>query len=227
MSNKTVVIGDIAGQYDALMRLVARLPKDAEIVLVGDLNDRGPKSKEVIEWAMTTPNVTTVHSNHGDLFVDSYRSVMDADYQHVYDRLDFYRNGGMETLKSYGASPFEMWKVDRKHIEWLASRPVYHVTEGLLISHAPVPIGLPTVVESDFSPTIRRWLVWNREKPKPIPGLVQVFGHNAHWGVKPFIDKGGTWGLCVDGSRKKRLSAFIWAENAVIQEPYQIKEKKK
>ena len=53
------IIGDIAGEFDALIELVKRMP-DEDILLVGDLVDRGPKSLQVIEWAIDTPNVSAL-----------------------------------------------------------------------------------------------------------------------------------------------------------------------
>jgi serine/threonine protein phosphatase 1 len=38
------VIGDVHGEYDALMRLVSKLPKDAKLIFIGDLVDIGSRS---------------------------------------------------------------------------------------------------------------------------------------------------------------------------------------
>ena len=46
------VIGDIHGCFDTFMALVAKLPKDAKICLAGDLIDRGPKSRQVVQYVM-------------------------------------------------------------------------------------------------------------------------------------------------------------------------------
>ena len=43
------IIGDVHGHYDTLMRLVDRLPQDAELIFVGDLIDRGSQSAEVVD----------------------------------------------------------------------------------------------------------------------------------------------------------------------------------
>lgn len=50
MEDNFWVIGDVAGEYDALLELVALLPKDAKLVFVGDLNDRGPMTKEYLYY---------------------------------------------------------------------------------------------------------------------------------------------------------------------------------
>ena len=37
-------IGDVHGEYETMIRLVEKLPKDAKLFFVGDLIDRGPDS---------------------------------------------------------------------------------------------------------------------------------------------------------------------------------------
>ena len=64
------IIGDIAGRFDELMLLLAKMPEADKVILVGDMVDRGPKSKEVIEWAMNNPNVIAIKGNHEDMMVD-------------------------------------------------------------------------------------------------------------------------------------------------------------
>jgi serine/threonine protein phosphatase 1 len=46
---KTYVIGDVHGEYETLRTLIQKLPKNSDIVFVGDLVDRGAKSRQVIE----------------------------------------------------------------------------------------------------------------------------------------------------------------------------------
>jgi len=46
----TYIIGDVYGCYYTLKYLIAQLPKDADIIFVGDLVDRGNFSKEVVEF---------------------------------------------------------------------------------------------------------------------------------------------------------------------------------
>jgi len=90
------VIGDVGGQFDALISLYAKAPKADKTILVGDLNDRGTKSRQVIEWAIQEPNVITLHSNHGDMFVDYYRRweafLNNLPYRTRYSSRDFQKN---------------------------------------------------------------------------------------------------------------------------------------
>jgi len=44
------VIGDIHGEYQTLLALVAKLPKEAKLIFVGDYISRGKESREVMEF---------------------------------------------------------------------------------------------------------------------------------------------------------------------------------
>ncbi len=65
-NQKFIVIGDIHGCFDEFMALLKQCgyrPGDF-FISVGDLMDRGPKSKDVIEWFMVAENAFSVEGNH-------------------------------------------------------------------------------------------------------------------------------------------------------------------
>src|SRR5918993_1290821 len=64
---KVAIIGDIQGCYDELSELLDVIdwsPRDHILILTGDLIDRGPKIKETLMFAMNTPSVYSLMSNH-------------------------------------------------------------------------------------------------------------------------------------------------------------------
>jgi hypothetical protein len=64
---KVTIIGDIHGCYDELDQLLNTIdwsPSNHTLILTGDLIDRGPKIKETLMFAMNTPSVYSVMSNH-------------------------------------------------------------------------------------------------------------------------------------------------------------------
>lgn len=66
---RVIVMGDIHGMFDEFQELLQVVKFDSSkdvLVLAGDLIDRGPKIKEVLEYVRNTPNVYTVLSNHDD-----------------------------------------------------------------------------------------------------------------------------------------------------------------
>ena len=223
----SIVIGDLAGQYDALIRLVAKLPPDQDIILVGDLVDRGPKSREVIEWAMKTPNVRALRGNHEDMLLDFVRD------SGRYDQGLYFQNGGGATLTSYGflnyPTPEEAQaKIPAEHLRWLRRLPLY-IEEGIyFISHAPIFFDRTVeqakeYAKNELDPTNRvspAGLMWNRYEPVDQKGVIQVFGHNANWGLKWFENDGTKYALCLDDSWQEKVTGFDTNTLEIYQEPY-------
>src|SRR5258706_1787004 len=123
------IIADIAGRFDELMLLLAQMPEDEPILLLGDLIDRGPKSKEVIEWAMKTPNVITIKGNHEDMMIDFALNTK------LYEEGMWFMNGGDKTVKSYGCMKYVgkpsneeaiRESLSKEHIEWLKNLPIFY-----------------------------------------------------------------------------------------------------
>jgi hypothetical protein len=213
------IIADIAGQFDALMKLTKLMP-DAPFVLLGDLNDRGPKSKDVISWAIQNAHSTTLASNHHDVLVDHWLSIFDADYRRRYPANLFFDIGGLATMNSYGAYPgmntFEAARlIPPSHIHWLKSCPVIIETENLLLSHAPLHERftleeLKRLPQEDYdSPS------WNRTAPAKVDKF-QIFGHNSHWGLSWIQD----FAVCLDASRASVLTGLHLPTKRVYQVEY-------
>lgn len=209
-----IVIGDIAGQKAALDALVAKLPKKP-IILLGDLNDRGWESKSVIQWAMDNEDrVTTLDSNHGDMFVDWFRQKTNALYVPRYDSDIFEANGGRATISSYDldfrSTTNELLTNGdlNEHIYWLSTRPSHIVheinTQKYLFSHAPMNpnthrsfdqflnkgegfCGYPSDPDSENN------FQWNRNEPfqfhRDLPDTISVFGHNSGKDLKLFCEQ--------------------------------------
>lgn len=191
------VFGDIAGEFDAFERLVARLVKPYRLILVGDLIDRGPKSKEIIDYCRAHPEIVVLKGNHEDMMLNSPG--------------DWLYNGGKATLKSFGG------KIPEDVKEWVEALPIKHLEEidgkKFYISHAPL---------SD--PDGERWHeepveLWNRYPPVRHPDyFLQISGHNSK--LEWFADKDGTFAVCIDDCRNKHLTALELPSLKVLHEPY-------
>jgi hypothetical protein len=133
---KYAVIADVAGQYDALMRLVAKIPAGYEIILLGDLVDRGSDGDLVIEWAIQN-NIRSVLANHEHMMYDYYRThtvhgMYGATYRDgaMYDRDIWLMNGGHATNWRYKQSPSAEATEARsthlleKHLDWIKQLPL-------------------------------------------------------------------------------------------------------
>lgn len=214
------IIGDIAGRYDELMELVSIMPED-EILLLGDLMDRGPKSRQVIEWAMETPNVKALYGNHEDLMVDFIENIGKGTTR--YGSSIWFLNGGGLTLESYGAKVGMRLSeaaslVPKEHIEWLKSLPVYLKTDDLFASHAPWSKLHSWDAVNDMN-DFDASLIWNRYEPIERDQF-QVFGHNSHWGIRWLGDKDNPWAVCLDDSRNEVLTGMHWPSKEIFQVKY-------
>lgn len=161
------VIADIGGLWKPFENLLSQMPKQ-KTILLGDLNDRGQNTKEVITLAKQkqeeTPNEFIVlDSNHGDMFIDWYRLHTEPNYKARYEHGVFFHNGGFATICSYDEKASEMLYVPKtitkeyvesipllkEHIHWLASLPSHHVEvvngQRYFFSHAPIKTELPLV----------------------------------------------------------------------------------
>ncbi|WP_340264195.1 metallophosphoesterase [Sphingobium mellinum] len=106
-------VGDIHGRLDLLDALLsaierdhaARPPQTRQLILLGDLIDRGPCSAQVVERAMQFSDTLFIKGNHEELFVAAAR----GSARHVGS---FRRIGGIETLASYGLPTGEAAAMD-------------------------------------------------------------------------------------------------------------------
>jgi len=113
-------IGDIQGcmaSLERLLALIAYSPARDQLWLVGDLVNRGPRSLDVLRWAMSLPtSVTAVLGNH-DLHL--LGRAAGADKEKKRDTLD-------EVLQARD--------LDRI-IDWLRARPLVHADGELAMVH--------------------------------------------------------------------------------------------
>lgn len=219
------VIADIAGEFDALMRLVDKLDSKRKIVLVGDLVDRGPKSGHVIEWAMKDKRVITLLGNHEHMMIDY------IDQNGIYDHGIWAMNGGVETVQSYMLDPtdFSMSDIRKmippKHMNWLRSLPLTYQEGNVFVSHTAWFHDRPLSESRSKLSNIfdRTNAVWTRLHPVKVDGILQLFGHNSQWGLRYFKDENGEdFAICLDDSRRRVLTCYDVHNKQIIQEPYDV-----
>lgn len=103
MNDSEIILGDIHGAYFTLIRLLNRAPKGLKVVFHGDLIDRGPHSRKVVEFAMEN-KILTVKGNHEDLLL-AYSKHRNRGYTarcaSYYDWDVWLRNGGWDTLGNW------------------------------------------------------------------------------------------------------------------------------
>ena len=93
-----ICISDIHGCYYTLIRLLDKCPKPARLFFLGDLIDRGPHSRLVIEFAINN-EIPTCFGNHESLCLDFYnRKSRCSEY---YERGVWLNNGGDKAVKNW------------------------------------------------------------------------------------------------------------------------------
>jgi len=116
---RVYAVGDVHGRRDLLDRMLENIEEDIAgrakatnlLVFLGDLIDRGPASREVIERVRTYrhPDIRVVAlvGNHEEVLLRLLR----GDGEHLYQWLRF---GGAECAKSYGLDPVRLKRMDEK-----------------------------------------------------------------------------------------------------------------
>ena len=166
-------VGDIHGRRDLLDELLARIeddaaargPADTLVIFLGDLIDRGPDSRGVVERLMAFRDGPVpsrfLMGNHEEVFLKALKGDLRA--------LRFLiRIGGRETLLSYGATEEELDAMTLGQLrEWLMSHiPEAHLrfiegmAEKVLIGdYAFVHAGVrPRVPMGEQEPRDLRWI---------------------------------------------------------------------
>lgn len=193
---KTFVIGDVHGEYNTLIKLIDELPKDADIIFVGDIVDRGAKSKEVIEFIRKN-NYRCVLGNHeqfmidyGTSFTKTHPESTNTSFMHTW-----YNNGGKDTLYSYGLLKYtredglecveneEGMKQFKDDIGWLKTLPLYLElsdkinNKPVVVTHASCADVWQYYDNLNEIDTFKEYALWNRKDPKPDSVIFNIFGH--------------------------------------------------
>lgn len=189
---RVYAIGDIHGRDDLLGQLLdkieaddaARGPSETTLIFLGDLPDRGPGSRQVIERAMalggTRASTIFLKGNHEELMI----RVWDGDRQTA---STFHRVGGRETLLSYGVSEdeYDSWDlgqvteatarvVPEAHIAFLrAFQPSYRLGD-YFFAHAGAR---PGIALDDQDEKDLRWIRSDFTDSVADFGAVVVHGH--------------------------------------------------
>lgn len=189
---RTFAIGDVHGCLTALQTLLKSLSlkKSDSLIFLGDLVDRGPNSKEVIDLVLElrkSHDTEVLMGNHEQLLLDSR---FDADLF-----TDWFPVGGKETLQSYG------WTAETT--DWVKLVPLTHwkfLEENLLdvlelekhfCVHGNIDPALPF---DQQDPVVTRWTRFDEPKPHP-SGKKMITGHTHQKSGLP-LDLGHS--ICID-----------------------------
>lgn len=171
------IIGDIHGCLLTLEALLKKMPKGCTPVLVGDLVDRGPRNRGVIN-RVRSEGIKCVRGNHEIMMCS----------QDPEEMVCWRQNGGHATWSEYREGEmFDQGSFD-KDCAWMKELPIYLDFEeeynGLraLVSHST----LASHWGQRHKPDVIQESVWERKNfPAKIDGHFNVYGHTPV--IKPVI----------------------------------------
>jgi serine/threonine protein phosphatase 1 len=221
-------IGDIHGRLDLLEAALERIAADQArhgtgvVVMLGDLVDRGPDSRGVIDLLMrglaAGERWVVLKGNHDRMFAgfladpQAQDQGLDPRFSWLYPRI-----GGGATLASYGVrQPADrpvrhihaeaLEAVPPAHRAFLQALPTLYRVPGLILVHAGLRPGLAPEAQAETD------LLWIRAPFLQSPdwhGALVVHGHTVvetpeHHGNRVAIDTGAGYGrpltaIAIDG----------------------------
>ncbi len=211
---RVYAIGDIHGQIGMLHAAHERIAADrqrvgdasAPVVHLGDLTDRGPDSKGVIQHLIDGvaqgENWLTVKGNHDRMFAEFLN---DPDYHDPCLRSELSwlhpRLGGIETLESYGVNTdtphAEIQRsVPDAHRQFLKEMPLMHRFDDVAFVHAGI---MPVVALADQTEDDLLWIRGPfHMETLPFEALI-IHGHTpvddpTHYGNRINLDTGAGYG---------------------------------
>lgn len=217
---RTYAIGDIHGHLSLLHDIHDRIAADrrltgdteAPVVHIGDLVDRGPDSRGVVEYLRQGieggENWVVLKGNHDRMFAGFLRDIghhdpgLRRELSWLHPRL-----GGGSTLESYGVAHAAdrplgavhedaLALVPPEHIAFIEALPTQYRRDEAVFVHAGIRPGV-TLAEQDETD-----LVWIREPFLSDPrdhGALVVHGHTVvdavtHYGNRLNLDTGAAYG---------------------------------
>ncbi len=198
MASRTFAIGDIHGETQHLMRIMSRLPeltREDTLVFLGDYIDRGPESKQVVQYLMKLPTqtkakVVCLRGNHEDAWLRVCHEGWD-------EFLLPAGNGCLETYRSFtgGLLPL-VDEMPRQHelmemasgafipdpvVGWMQRLPYWYEDQHAIYVHAGLPRGEAS--DSGFlhpsevqDPLVLLW-IRTQDFFRNYRGKTVVFGH--------------------------------------------------
>jgi serine/threonine protein phosphatase 1 len=156
----TYAIPDLHGRVDLLKHACSRIllhskGRNSLVVTLGDYVDRGPASRQVLEslisWPFPSLRLIALQGNHEAMMWEACNRLSDPE--------GWIKNGGTQTLASYGAAPssVDVRKfVPHGHLTWISARPLLHVDAHRVFVHACVDPKIPLGRQDN------RTLLWKR-----------------------------------------------------------------
>ena len=195
---KHCIIGDVHGEYEALLNLIEKTPPESQLVFVGDLVDRGEKSAHVVRY-VREHRLPCVRGNHEEMMIKFGGEFIEAieKNRRVPQENIWLQHGGVETLVSYGLisveekelvpHPFikEFLFQFKDDIAWMKRLPLYlellyalhESRRAIVVSHSSIASVWHLRHDKEEEEIFRENVLWNRTKPEDHTNILNIFGH--------------------------------------------------
>ncbi|MBW6491671.1 MAG: metallophosphoesterase [Lentimicrobium sp.] len=143
---KQWVIPDIHGCYYSLKALIEDqiMPSaDDTLMFLGDFVDRGPQSKQVLDYVMGIEQqgcyIVALKGNHEDFFIKAWDEERNRKSFLFFKQANWSKNlwlkhGGKEALESFETD--DLSAIPEQYIEWMRKLPLYYETGNYVLVHA-------------------------------------------------------------------------------------------
>ena len=143
-------ISDIHGELDLFIKLLKKINfnKNDQLIILGDIIDKGTKSIELSELIFSMENVKVLMGNHEYEFYKYYQALK--------------QQNKLDILKLQSFFPEEEKKLDNNIINHLINLPFYFETNDVIFVHAGVLLDCNNnIVDLDKTPN--EYFVYDRE----------------------------------------------------------------
>lgn len=150
-----IAIGDIHGCAQTLRMLIEKLPlsEQSHLVFIGDYIDRGPHTKEVIDFLLDLKlryTCTFLRGNHEQMMLDALNGIRERMWL---------RSGGFQSLESYQKDEKEFY-VPQAHFDFIFDTQYYLDTPYYFFVHAGLYAHF-SVAENLKQPNLE-FMMWER-----------------------------------------------------------------
>ena len=176
---RRIVTGDIHGCYNTLKTLLeqkVRITKDDKLYFVGDYIDRGPASREVLDYLIDLKwrgfHIFPIRGNHEDMML---RATEDPAYLRAW-----FNNGAEYTLRSMDIPEeciydYECFRhILPRYVRFLETMPYYIEEEDFILCHAGLNFAITSPLEDIQS---MLWICEFDYDPAKVSGKKVIHGH--------------------------------------------------
>lgn len=225
-----IVISDVHGEFDKMLLALNKINFDANndtLITNGDLIDRGPKSKQIIEYVLNCPHHICLWGNHEHLLFNLLSG------NRFYDNYVDTHNGVPATLKSY-SQHFWIDAVDTFQLSTEMNSLKKYFKECLnaveidnyIISHAGAPLDYKNADNETWENySYQDSIIWYRTIGKFMT-KTNIIGH--YWAslFRECFDKEKSNDIliyenliCIDGKtndKNGKVNTFVFESNSQI-----------